>query len=476
MKYAPSADALRQLAAAPGVAGSTEIDPVNDLGFVATPDPDIERAFNWLVGLLPDGDWARRKAAVEEYVESLFKPSADPTKLRRVVGSTDKIGWYLYLVETAQHEPFRTDVFQAARVLPVFKRFGIDLDKLQTIKGIDAQAARLLSAKTEHPDSVLFEMLVALLWAKNDWQDVSFVPTLKKQKRPDIRASDGTSEWSIETKRLVSNSEYGLREREKWLRMWGRLSPCLHENRYGLILDITFHVELKTLSDSFLLDQLESKLKLVATPCQLVSNDTWDVSVQLVDFDRIHKHLGHTLVKKDSPYLQELISGRPAEGEKFTFLMLSSQIRLGGNRGFNLYVTEIDWAACAFWHCDAEHAIDSKARDIASHVAAAAEQLPASGNGVIQVGLDTPDGAVVEMERYKKIAHNLMKLDKKGKAIGFVYVNLYHSFWPAATPWVMDETVYKFGANATDKEPLSHHSTIVSENAAGEGKVHWLRD
>src|SRR5579871_5797538 len=101
-----------------------------------SPDPDIERAFNWMLSFLPADDWERRKSAIETHLEGLFASpnEADTDRFYRLVGTEDRIAWYLYLVQTSQHEPYRTEVHQASRVLPVFKKLGTELTQLLSIR------------------------------------------------------------------------------------------------------------------------------------------------------------------------------------------------------------------------------------------------------------------------------------------------------------------------------------------------------
>jgi len=450
-----------------------------DLETKTTPDPDIERAYEWLQSFLPPGEWDTRKSLIEEHLEVLFKPKASMAEangFHRLVGTADRIGWYLYLVQTSQHEPYRTEVHQASRVLPIFKRIGADLDELLKIDGIAAQAAKLVAASGQ-PDSVLFEMLVALLWSKNGWSDVAFIPASPTEKRPDIRAASWNNEWFIETKRMATNSGYAQKERDKWLRMWKKLSPCLVKNNFPFILDITFHVELEAFNDDFLVDQLESKLKFVTAPCDLITNPTWDVSVRFVDFEKIKAHLEKQYVKSHSRQLQELVGGSWDRNKGFTFIMSASVVRLGGDRGINQYVDELDWAAGAYWHCDADRANEAKARDIRSHLSDAVNQLPANVHSVIHVGLETPDGEQVEAERYARILNTVGWFDAKGKDLRWVYTHLYESYAPPDKAWYFDETIYKFGLNQdVNSEPIAMHSTVVPPEVGGISGVHWMRD
>jgi hypothetical protein len=457
-----------------------------DLSEPITPDADIERAFDWFTSFLPVGEWNHRKAAVESYIEELFAPKAktgDLTDYHRLIGPSDKMSWYLYLVQMSQHEPYRTEVNQAARVLPIFKRLGSELNNLLKLGGVENQAKRALNSNKEAPDSVLFELLIGLLWYRNGYPDVSFIPTTPKEKRPDIRAVRNGEEWFIEAKRLSTNSAYSVKERSLWLRMWDRFKGCLIAGPYPFILDITFHVELETLPEDFLLTELKGKLPLVACPCELVSNDTWAVVVRFVDFQKISDHLETQYVKAHSRQLQELVGGSWDRKKGFTFVMNSANVRINGYRGLNHYVESIDWAAGAYWHCDAERATEIKARDIRGHLSDAVSQFPGGGRGVVHIGIETPDGEDVEAERFTRMIDSLGKFDPAGKDLRWVYCHLFESYAPP-TPgknWYIDETIYKFGANRdANSEPLETFACVIPEDEAdevGEGhSVHWLRD
>jgi hypothetical protein len=457
-----------------------------DLSEPIVPDADIERSFEWLVSFLPAGEWDRKRAAVEEYIESLFTPkerTGDSTEYYRIVGPPDKMSWYLYLVQMSQHEPYRTEVNQASRVLPVFKRLGANLDDLLKLGGIENQAKRALEDNKNAPDSVLFEMLIGLLWFQNGWPDITFIPPSPKERRPDIRAARESDEWFVEAKRLNTNSEYSVKERTKWLRMWDRFKGCLVAERYPFIIDIAFHVELETLPDDFVLNELRGKLALVACPCELISNETWTVEVRFVDFKKIENHLESQYVKSHSRQLQELVGGEWSRKKGFTSIMESAELRIGGNRGLNHYVESIEWAAGAYWQCDADRAIEKKARDIRKHLSEAVSQFPGGGQGVVHVGIETPDGEDVEAERFACMIESLGKFDPMGQDLRWVFCHMFESYAPPMpnVNWFFDETIYKFGANRDpNPTPLTTFSCVtrkeeIEENASGHS-VHWLRE
>ena len=80
----------------------------------------------------------------------------------------------------------------------------------------------------------------------------------------------------------------------------------------NILLEITFHVELEPLPDTFLRDLLEQKL-LTATAGKIISNEQVDVDLTFVDIAAINSHLEKFFVKHYSPQMNSLI-GKKACG------------------------------------------------------------------------------------------------------------------------------------------------------------------
>src|SRR5205814_2132489 len=130
-------------------------------------------------------------------------------------------------------------------------------------------------------------------------------------------------------KRMSKSSEYSLREREKWLKMWPHLCDFLVHTRTPFVLDITFHVELAELPDDFLVKNIAGKLRLVQPPCILISNDTWHVEVKKVDLDAAREHLKKYYVRDPSEQLNELIGGHRDSNRGFTSVSRARHVRIG---------------------------------------------------------------------------------------------------------------------------------------------------
>ena len=102
-----------------------EISPFGD-----TDDMDIENALQWFLGFLNVDDWKTRAAEIERNIETGMHPRSldfDAEDYVSAYGGRDRIAWYFYLVDTAQHDPLKYEPIQGARILPIFKRLAVVL-------------------------------------------------------------------------------------------------------------------------------------------------------------------------------------------------------------------------------------------------------------------------------------------------------------------------------------------------------------
>ena len=163
--------------------------------------------------------WIREKAKIEIQIAKKYH-SQDTQNIIdidfRKFDQPNNIYWYLYLVETFLESVEKYEPHQGARIIPIFEKIGKCLESVIGIRGIDKKIHDLLDNRIEQTDSILFEILVALLWRNNGWSSVSFIPENKREKTPDISAKDGRNEWMIECKRLSKLSNYSAREYAKW--------------------------------------------------------------------------------------------------------------------------------------------------------------------------------------------------------------------------------------------------------------------
>lgn len=442
-------------------------------------NPEVQRVVEWFLSFMKPEEWRSRKETIEnhiEYINAPKKPGEETRNHQSLSFQNDKIGWYLYLAEMILTEPTKYEPIQGARVIPIFERLGTDFELLRQIGGIDEKVSNLLSfgqRNIPEPDSVLFEILVALLWKRNGWEDVSFIPESPPEKRPDIRVASGNTEWFIECKRLNGTSDYSEKERQKWLKMWSHLRDYLVDKQIPAVFEIVFHVELDTLPDDFLVRQLAGKLSLLSSPCIVISNEQWQVSFDTINFEKAKAHLEQFSVKISSTQLQELIAGYRDPNRGFTYVVCGKTKYFGGKHVNNKYLTSMEFAAGAFWHCDAEASIDKKARGIRKRLGEAVKQLPENKSCVVHVGLETLDGVLVEAERYKRIFNTAQNFDNSGKDLRWIYCHLFQSYAPPDQDWVFDETVHYFShRNTGNEQPLNHHLVMTSVDDSYNG-IHY---
>lgn len=223
--------------------------------------------------------------------------------------------------------------------------------------------------------------------------------------------------------------------------------------------------------------ELAGKLAFVQLPCKIISNETWEVSAEPVNYEAAHAHLEKYWVKYPSDQLNELIAGRRDANRGFTGVFAGRTVRVGAGRGNNKFLSELAYAAGAFWHCDAERAIERKARDIRGRLAEALAQLPDSGKCAVHVALETLDGPAVEAERFLRMLGSVTAFDAQSKDLRWIYCHLIQSHAPPDQFVAFDETVHHFGrARDAGEEPLTERSAFLPDGADSREGVHWMRD
>jgi len=441
-------------------------------------DEDVSRGFHWFRNFMSDEEWNKRRARVEEHIEHAIMSghglsSLPEEEFLRVNFDRDKIVWYLYLMDTCLHDANSYEPVAGARVIAIFKRIGEHLEELKAITDVNKKVRRLIKNDPSEADAVLFELLTALLWARNGYQ-VSFLPELKSEKQPDLKAVKDGKEFFIECKRLSKASVYADKEKEKWLKMSRHVVHLLAA--MDLVLEVIFHEELSELKETFLLDVLKNKLKKKPKPGLLLTNSKVTVRVSGVNYNQIHAHLLNFSVRNPSPQLAELVGGRRDDSFGFTHGVAADHFRLGSGLGNNVFIDRIRKAYGIYWKCTAPASVEKKARDIFAHLKAALQQLPTVPNSVIHIGIETYDGPEVEQERFKKINSTMNRFDIKGQNLTWVYCHFFQSYAPPDQMYVFDESSFRFHNVALNvPEPLEITSMIVPWENTEENNLHWLK-
>jgi hypothetical protein len=451
--------------------------PASSFNYSQFQDQDIINAFNWFKSFISDKVWSERVKKIEEDISIVFgsrPPFIDIRKGTLIAIQKDQIGWYLYLIHTLIHEPYRYDCAQGSRIMPIFKRIGMNLDLVEKIGGIKKKVKDLIKKRTSEADAILFEILTALSWVRNGW-DVNIIEEgTSGAKSPDFEASKNNEIWQIECKRQKKTADYTYRETAKRQIMVSHVGELLIQ--YNALLDIRFHVELESLSDTYLRDILQDILPKTKTAGTIVSNDKLDINLSFVNIEAIQKYLETNYVKNNSPLLIELIASKPVDNSSFTCGIKGNYVYVGEGEANNVFISDIYNAFGVQCYCDAEEAINAKARDVKSQIHSAMKQFNSGSNGVIHIGMETFDGPEVERERTRKIISTLGQIDAINCNLRWVYFHFFQSYSRSYENWIIDETVDFASAYVNPVPPLQNNFLLIPEDIDTiENGSHWDR-
>ena len=214
--------------------------------------------------------------------------------------------------------------------------------------------------------------------------------------------------------------------------------------------------------------KLIPKIKLVGSKGILIEDNIWTVSVNFVDFLRINEHMTKYSVKVPSSSLIELVfnSYEPGRGYSPIIMARPSLTKRG-------YVDSIGFAAGIVWSCDAKEAINKKSRHILRHLSEATSQLPSGVPGIVHIGLESHDGAIIEDERFRRIVSNTAFFESGNKFLDWIYCHIYDPKVPPDNNWDFGETVIHFSSDRDIEEPLEHRSSVLPRDAKTWDGVFW---
>jgi len=216
--------------------------------------PDLEQGVDYFRSLIGFDDWRIRRERIARYFYgSITGSPPDPNGSGRFYPTDDLFGWYLFLGEALTEYPQHYEVFAGCRIVPILASIGRNRTLISSIDGFDDRARRLAGPERSQANGGLFELLVALAYAR-DGGTVAFRPEEKGGgKTYDMDVHSRGNEWAIECKRMEAG-DYVERERARKLDLWRPASQLLVPTNRSIYVGIEFKVEIFNAPDSYIFD------------------------------------------------------------------------------------------------------------------------------------------------------------------------------------------------------------------------------
>lgn len=448
---------------------------------------DIKVAFRWFIEVMGEEVWIERRGKVLAYFrqmsERLYTGKSDVSfheKDARLAFYDDWIAWYLYLAESLADRPTVDEPAQSSRIWHFFAVIGEHSERLKLVKGIESKLNDLLVKTINQPDSILFELVVAICYSKNGW-DVEFIPETATHKTPDLRVVKGSDILYVECKRLAKVTQYSEDERTEWLKRWEMALPLIIRYHEPVFFEVTFKTEIvKTRIDILLaaVNEIYNSGYLVKGKIAVCESEDVSVRANFIDMGRVGEHIGKWHVKYPSPQLYSLLDDDYDPFGSYT-MVCNAKLCTFSNDEFstiNVFIDEIEKPFCAKWVCLAEESIDKKAKDIKRVLVQAVKQAPIDAPTVIHIGYETLHGPEIEFVRDSKICEIISNFDFVGKDIAAIYCHSFQSRQLAGENWDFAETVRYFSQSRNAETLIEQKLLTDVEGTVQADDTHWAQD
>ncbi|ARX08040.1 hypothetical protein R4U62_002646 [Proteus mirabilis] len=447
---------------------------------------NIKNCFNWFKNHMGDTEWNTRKKSLINYFKTMeegffkFNNSKDSSE-NRMIYHYDLITWYMYLADIYLDSLVENEPNQSARILPILAEIGRMINELKNCNGIDIKLNDLLIKKSNQPDTLLFELLVACCYIRNGW-NVKFIPETPKEKTPDLLIRKNDSHYFVECKRLNKVTDYSEKERNEWLKHWKYISPTMLNFNESLILDIVFLNEVEKVKTTDICNSLSNLINNFSKDRNIkyLSHTDFILKINIIDISKIKLHLDDNNVKIPSPLIFSLIDPDYSTDANYTFIGDITLCKLyekddhdKENRVLNTFLDSVRKIACAKWECISNISLDKKARDIKNLLSKATEQAPEDATTIIHLGYETLHGPTIEKIREQKIKATISKFDFGTKEIGIIYLHALQAICPPNEKFDFVETTQWLAKDQYKDIILADDLLINFSDSNKQNKTHW---
>lgn len=444
---------------------------------------------DWFLSFIEPKDWDDRKKNVARYFKSqqdfMLADSnsaaiAMEEERARIAFHEDWVAWYLYLIESIFERPVVDEIAQGSRIYPFFSAIGRHVKIARKIIGIDEKINGLMNGRSNQPDATLFEIMIAITYARNGWQ-VEFIPETAKIKTPDLLVKKDGETFYVECKRQSKVTEYSEVERREWRARWAKLIPALLYFDEPVFIDVNFKTEIANTS----IDILEKSYLQIMQKGNVIKKRMHEdslikLTVKRIDLERLNDHFDNFFVRQNSPQLVSLLADGFKSSDSFTHLISPTSFVIAGPddeyHALNVFCTGVKKAFCARWVCNAEESIEKKAKDVKKLLSKAVKQAPEGLPTIVHIAYETLHGPHIEFRRAAKIESSLKNFDCNGKNICAIYC---HAIQPSVseTDWEIAETTTRYGRNGFNPQRiLSHDLMLDGVDTPICNDTHWNQD
>lgn len=413
-------------------------------------DLDIAAALSWLAESSGDQSkfWKRLEDAQHAYrtvVADVHARGRDP--LWADLGP-DRVAAYFAQAKSLLDDRSSYDFALVSHVAPWLKQLGANIEALRRVGGAQTRSLRMLRSAKVHPDTALFELVMATNYSVAGF-DVAFIDE-GGTKTPDLRLSHPGAEEGlvVELKRL-QQGQYEIEERRRHTEIFRRVESLIHEHRLSIDIDVTYSQELADVPVDYLAQVLERSL---SSPIILSGGYPWrdgfgsgtirsaNLPAVLRDTRDSYLYFGTKMAR--------LLSGRVVSENNYHLAAYATP-----HPDDPRYIDQMHFGSVVTWRSAAPRAIERKARYVRAKLWEADQQISGHGRGIVHIAMDAElDSDASDLRRQRNI-DSLRTYQMKSDAF-IVYL---HYFVPRVSEdhsWLTDETVDVFSRLANPPPPF----------------------
>jgi len=352
---------------------------------------------------------------------------------------SNKVCSYLAQADALLHDRWAYDLVLGARIVPFIKHLGGGIEALRQMPGATERASRLLRQKTVDPDSAIFELAMAVVYAQEGFT-VEFIPEVPGGiRRPDFGIKRGEFAAEVECKRL-QKGDYEKTESAFQRQLFRTLAQVIDNRRLSIHVDVVYSRELKDVPADYLAVWVSK-----ARGCRFLmpngfpwKDEYGEGLVKPADLDAVHRDTLHSSLLFGPKLARLLSGGLVAEGAYNIAGGVKSDPRDAR------FVDHLYYGSVVTWQCVAEASINARARYVRSKLSEVDKQLKSSPAGIVHIGMNAERDTVAADLRRSLNSEAVQCFAFESNMMA-AYL---HYFVPRVTEvsaWMIDETVDRFG-------------------------------